>query len=149
MGRILRAWRGSAAPRGKPISIVERIGLFIKALWTGKAAAVSSSGMGGRGGRIKASGGGKVGGIKAQGRLDKHLGKAYKRGNANFRIQKVRGVAGVDGWTVGCRIDLLGTPGRVSHNTYPQSIGRSCGTGWRTQWRTSRWRWATICACGS
>lgn len=89
LGRILRAWRGSATPVGRKGGVLGRLRRFVKALWTGKASGGAAGA--GAGGRVKAAGGGggKVGGVKAQGRIDKHLGKAYKRGNANFRIQKV------------------------------------------------------------
>ena len=95
LGRVLRAWRGSAPAVGKKGGMLGRLRRFVKALWTGKSSAEGSKGPAGAGqsggsGRIRASGGaGKVGGGKVQGRIDKHLGKAYKRGNANFRIQKV------------------------------------------------------------
>jgi len=91
MGRILRAWRGSAKSGG---SIYGRVKRFFGALWSGKSATASSSKIGGRS-KIRSAGGGlgRAGGVGGKlgksSRVDKHLGTEYRRGNANFRIQKV------------------------------------------------------------
>ena len=90
LGRVLRTWRRSASPVGKG-GLIGRLKRFISALWNGadsrssSAASASSSSSG----KVKSGGAGGEGSTKTQGRIDKHLGKSYRRGNANFRIQKV------------------------------------------------------------
>ena len=103
MGRILRAWRGSSKIGG---SIYGRMKRFLGALWSGKSSGTSNSNVGGRSKIRSAGGGGEgMGGVGRKlgksSRVEKHLGTEYRRGNANFRIQKVR-IGGGEWCTVWC-----------------------------------------------
>lgn len=87
MGSLLRSWRSSASPVGKG-GLIGRLKRFISALWNGSEG--STTGKSPISKKIKSSGSGSVAGTsKTQGRIDKHLQSSYRRGNANFRIQKV------------------------------------------------------------
>lgn len=94
LGRIMRAWRGSAKRGG---SIHGRIKRFLGLLWN---AAGSSAGHDVKRSTIRSGSLGGVGGGRLGGnRMQKHLGKEFRRGNANFRVQKV----GKPEWGVFCR----------------------------------------------
>ncbi|KAM3577014.1 hypothetical protein VYU27_001155 [Nannochloropsis oceanica] len=90
MGRILRAWRGSAKNGG---SIYGRMKRFLGALWNGKRSGASNCNTGGRSNIRSAGGAGRGAGgmgrkLGKSSRAEKHLGTEFRRGNANFRIQK-------------------------------------------------------------